>query len=88
MSVQLIAETIINIGHQHRNNMMLKADINYMSSLMYNNMPYQQKGDHFQFESLDLSYLTETLLTLIDEEKELKKEKSKLFLEFDEEDYK
>lgn len=88
MSVQITASTIISIERAHRENMMLKADINYMSSLMFNRMPYSQSGDGFSFESLDITYLTESLLLLIDEAKILNKEKSILFNDFDEEEYK
>lgn len=88
MSVQTIADTIILIGNEYKQNNILKAEINYMSSLLYQKMPYQPKMENFQFESLELPYLTQVLFQLIDEKKILLEEQDKLSEVFDEEDYK
>ena len=88
MSVQTIADTIILIGNEYKQNNIVKAEINYMSSLLYQKKPYQPKMENFQFESLESPYLTQVLFQLIDEKKVLLKEHAKLCEVFVEEDYK
>lgn len=44
--------------------------------------------ENFQFESLEMPYLTQVLFQLIDEKKVLQNEQSKLCDLFDEENYK
>lgn len=87
MSEQLIAEIIIAIDHEHRENLLLKANINYMSSSLNITMPYQEKFLKYPFNSLDLNYLVEANLELMDENKRLKKEKIKLSEVFAEKGY-
>lgn len=50
MSVQTIADTIILIDREHKQNMTLKADINYMSSLLYKKSLINQKWKIFSLK--------------------------------------